>query len=72
MILEFGGIIIAILIVAGILLAYRLEKKMWNNGICKKTGKSWKRFDTDSQGGRGYVSENEYTWISYPVDKEKR
>ena len=42
------------------------ERRKYNNGICKETGKPWEYFDTDSQGGRGYKSENYTIWISYP------
>jgi hypothetical protein len=46
------------------------EKRMWNKGICQKSGKSWKLFDNDSQGGRGYMDEDgNCIWISYSVDK---
>lgn len=46
------------------------ERKEWNNGICAVSGKPWKRFDTDSQGGRGYTDgAGHYCWISYDIDK---
>jgi len=44
------------------------EKRIWNNGICAKSGKPWKSFDQDSQGGRGYTDGKNYCWISYKVD----
>lgn len=53
-----------------IFLARRFEKKKFNNGICSKCGGKWERFDTDSQGGRGYRCEcGRYIWITYKVDK---
>ena len=54
------------------LLGYRSEKKAWNKGICRENGLPWKRFDTDSQGGRGYNAGDQYCWISWPgVDGDK-
>ncbi|KKK78304.1 hypothetical protein LCGC14_2844900 [marine sediment metagenome] len=45
------------------------EKKLWNGGWCPECRMYWARFDTDSQGGRGYkcICAN-YIWISYAVD----
>jgi len=52
---------------------YLNEKKQWNDGICPETGRPWKLFEIDSQGGRGYISsKGEVTkriWISWKVDK---
>lgn len=48
------------------LIGSRLERREWNNGICKQTGQPWRYFDTDSQGGRGYNSGQYYIWISWP------
>lgn len=61
--LLFSGIGVAIL------WARLEEKKSWNGGICATTGEPWEQFDTNSQGGRGYVSKGHYTWISYNVDR---
>lgn len=45
------------------------EKREWNNGISKNSGKPWKFFDYDSQGGRGYEDgKGNCIWISYKVD----
>jgi hypothetical protein len=39
----------------------------WNNGACRSSGREWRYFDTDSQGGRGYADgEGNTTWISWP------
>ena len=48
------------------------EKKIWNDGVCVKTGMKWVMFDTDSQGGRGYKdSYGNYIWISFNfIDRE--
>lgn len=60
---------IVIMLVIG-LWGSMLERKQYNNGICKQTGKPWKYFDTDSQGGRGYTSGPYTVWISWPgIDK---
>lgn len=57
----------------------RDEARCWNGGICASTGRPWEQFDTDSQGGRLYMSEDDlgeryYIAISYPgIDEiEKR
>ena len=65
------GSTILLLLFIGAFVARYLEIKDWNNGICLKSGKPWKSFDTDSQGGRGYNDgEGNCTWISYPgVDR---
>ena len=43
---------------------YFREKRLWNNGICRQTGKEWESFDMDSQGNVGYYSDNNTIWIS--------
>jgi len=71
---SFGFMIIVGCIVIFIVLiglAYWSERYVWNRGVCNTTGKRWKYFDTDSQGGRGYCSYDENgmrhsCWISYP------
>ena len=50
----------------------RSEAKNFNSGICTKCGSLLKRFDMDSQGGRGYScnSCDRTVWVSYPsVDR---
>lgn len=68
--LSIGALIIILLFFAiGIPLAYRSEKKSFNNGICPKCGRKLKHIDTDSQGGRLWkcngIGCNYGTWISY-------
>ncbi len=58
-------LIIAALLSLG-LFAIASERRLWNGGICKKNGRSWEYFDTDSQGGRGYQAGGQTCWISYP------
>lgn len=44
-----------------------LEKRNFNNGVCVHCGTSLRYFDTDSQGGRGYICDKcgYATWVSY-------
>ena len=48
----------------------RLEKKDYNNGVCRNCGIKLKQFDVDSQGGRGYICERcgHTVWVSWNVD----
>lgn len=64
---------VSIFILIG-LIARHFEKKEWNNGICETCNTKWKRFDTASDGSRGYFcSCGKYhsCWISYNIDKIK-
>ena len=63
---------ILIILTIGTSLGITFEKKFFNNGVCPHCNKKLKRFDTDSQGGRGYSCDCGYTtWISYKcVDKD--
>lgn len=48
-------------------IGYLWERHDYNKGICRKSGKPWIYFDTDSQGGRGYKDgEGHCVWVSYP------
>lgn len=47
------------------------ERKVWNNGICAKTGKPWEYFDTDAYGTRGYKSGTYTCWITWSGIDEK-
>lgn len=72
MILEIAVLIILTCIIASVIIYTRyLEKKSWNNGI-SPSGKPWIRFDMDSSGARGYISEDleHTTWISWNFDKD--
>lgn len=64
------GILICLLGVFN-LIAVIFEKRDFNKGYCPHCNKRLRRFDTDSQGGRGYNCDCGYhTWISYNcVDK---
>ena len=46
------------------------EKRQWNNGICARSGESWRFFDMASDGSRGYKDgKGNYCWVSYNIDK---
>ena len=52
-------------------LGYILDKRDWNNGICRKSGKPWEYFDSASDGSRGYKDgTGNFTWIIYNLDKD--
>jgi len=55
------------------LIGFCWEKRDYNNGKCPRCWGKLNHFDTDSQGGRGYVCENRdyYTWVSYPFIEVK-
>jgi hypothetical protein len=57
------------LICGGAVYIWRVERKIWNGGICE-CGRRWRHFGTDSQGGRGYRCDdcNKRIWISWPAD----
>lgn len=64
--------VLVLIFVLGIIVAWYLESKGFNGGVCPKCGHQFKHFDTDSQGGRGYRCEGcgHITWVSYPfVDR---
>jgi len=64
--------LLVVLICGSILAWFREEDiKAYNRGRCKTCGGPLTHFDTDSQGGRGYVCyscipHNYVCWISYP------
>ena len=67
--LIIGIVVLIVIFIIGIF----SEKKDYNNGICPKCNQRLHHFDTDSQGGRGYICDkcNYTTWISYPfIDKK--
>lgn len=60
--------VVCLVFALGILCGFIHDLRVWNGGYCKQSGKPWRRFDTDSQGGRGYSDgEGHYCWISWPV-----
>lgn len=61
-----------LLLIGGVLGVTDAERKAYNNGICPDCGMKLNCFDTDSQGGRGYMCPrcNYTTWCTYPVDRE--
>lgn len=45
---------------------YKHDKRDWNGGICKESGKPWRYFDTASDGSMGFTDdEGHYIWISF-------
>lgn len=62
---------VIIVVLCGVLIAISRERKAWNRGVSPE-GEPWRRFDTDSQGGRGYTDfSGNYCWISWPIDRSK-
>ena len=58
-------ICLPLLMMVGGIWGYFSEQRRWNNGI-SPSGKPWRLFDHDSQGGRGYTDGTFYCWISWP------
>lgn len=61
-----------LVLLAGCLWAIGIEKANYNGGFCTKCpGSPMVRFDTDSQGGRGYRCDQCFRriWVSWGVDK---
>ena len=56
-------------VVVLVLLSIRREARDYNHGICPRCERmrKLKKFDVDSQGGRGYVCDHcgYVTWVSY-------
>lgn len=57
------GLGLIILFAIGGYLQSRRERRRWNNGVDVHTGRRWRRFDIDSQGGRMYTND------AYSVDR---
>lgn len=71
---EIVIVILSILIIVlffGGLFYYFDEKRQWNNGFSRETGKPWHLRDRCNNGDRMYKSPDglETLWISYNVDK---
>ena len=65
-------ILVVILCIVIGFIGITLEKRGYNHGICPHCNKPLRHFDTDSQGGRGYICD-ECTWVSYNIiDKEEK
>ncbi len=62
--------VVCVLIAVPVLmaLAWWHDAYEWNGGVCRLSGRKWVYFDTDSQGGRGYMDGDGNTaWISWPL-----
>lgn len=65
---TFAAVFIILIILVCCIIASRIEYQEWNGGICRENGLPWERFDTDSQGGRGYRAGNVYCWQTWGHD----
>jgi hypothetical protein len=56
-----------IFVVVMVLLFIRREEVDYNHGICPHCERKLRKFDEDSQGGRGYMCDccGYVTWVSY-------
>ena len=68
---------VAALLVGGVLLGLAgraIERREWNGGICRESGRPWSRFGRCWGGDRGYTDgAGHYCWISWPgVDSARR
>ena len=52
------AIFLFVILIISSIFAWRLEKTVWNKGICKDTGKPWKLFTVDNKGCRLYKDGN--------------
>lgn len=59
------AIVLILLFLSLLYFSFRLEKKQWNNGICKANGARWHWFAVDSSGARGYMALGKTCWISW-------
>lgn len=62
-------IVLGLIVACGCLATIRHERKEFNNGVCPCCGIRLRHFDTDSQGGRGYICDQcgHHVWVSYGV-----
>jgi len=67
-------IIIIMIFIIVLISGRKSDKNKWNNGECSRCKNKWEHFDTDSQGGRGYICNKckDIIWISYNIDKERK
>ena len=71
------GTLIVVAVFLALLLASRVyERRVWNDGVCRESGRPWVYFDTDSEGGDGYVDDPAWrandlhiAWFSWGVNK---
>lgn len=70
---AFVASALTILLLNGI--GAHLEARDYNKGTCRRCGGHFHHFDTDSQGGRGYICDGcgLTTWVSHRiVDKNHK
>jgi hypothetical protein len=65
--IEFLAIIFVLFAIG--LLSRQHEKTIWNKGISRASGLSWRYFDTDSSNSRGYTDGVGNTcWIYWDIE----
>lgn len=54
--------------------ARHVEAQAWHGGTCRESGRPWRLFDLDSQGGRCYTDDaGHYCFVSYrSVDRRRQ
>lgn len=61
---------IALLVLYLYVSSVRQDKKLWNDGISKNSGKPWRRYSTGRSSTRAYTDDvGNYIWIEHKVDK---
>jgi hypothetical protein len=69
--MRFVEFIMVFCAIFGLILAWlnRRDRLAYNRGRCRQCGEKLEKFDTDSQGGRGYQCKNGHTlWVSYDIE----
>ena len=69
--LIIGVVIVSFLILLALwyIIVRVSEKKDWNGGVCKKTGRRWRWFGCDSAGAYGFTDDSDdgnVIWIQFP------
>jgi len=57
------GFILLTIIIIGCVVGYRMDRRIWNGGICRKNGLPWQVRDYDSQGGALLRAGNVTAWL---------
>jgi len=69
--ITIGIVIVAVMIMGGII-SWRLDIRIWNNGICKENGLPWEIRDRDSHGGYLIKAGDVRTWVDFGPKKHDR
>lgn len=72
-IISFTVIVLLSIIAIAVIYTRTMEIKNYNNGKCPYCNHNFRFFDTDSQGGRGYICDEcgYVCWVSYLIDSFK-